>query len=93
MHKIIAIGEVEDLLKWEQGFQTHGALFKRQTVASPIHFATEGDGNQVAVLFEASDLDEYLKGLDSPDTAEAMAYDGVKRDTVKFFVLDKTFRF
>jgi len=29
--------------------------------------------------------------LDSPATAEAMAFDGVKRETVKVFVLDKTF--
>jgi hypothetical protein len=29
--------------------------------------------------------------LDSPATAEAMAFDGVKRDTFKIFVLDKEF--
>jgi hypothetical protein len=29
--------------------------------------------------------------LDAPGTAEAMAADGVKRDTVKVFVLDKDF--
>ena len=28
---------------------------------------------------------------DSPETAEAMANDGVKRDTVKVFVLDRRF--
>ena len=27
----------------------------------------------------------------SPETAEAMAFDGVKRETVKVFVLDKEF--
>jgi hypothetical protein len=31
----------------------------------------------------------YLKGLESQETADAMAYDGVKRETVKIFVLDK----
>ncbi len=29
--------------------------------------------------------------MDSPETAEAMALDGVKRETVKVFVLDKEF--
>jgi hypothetical protein len=27
--------------------------------------------------------------MNSPETAEAMAFDGVKRDTVQIFVLDK----
>jgi hypothetical protein len=31
--------------------------------------------------------------MDSPATEEAMAYDGVKRDTVKISVLDKEFRY
>jgi hypothetical protein len=30
-----------------------------------------------------------MKMLDSPAMAEAMAFDGVKRETVKVFVLDK----
>jgi hypothetical protein len=30
-----------------------------------------------------------MKILDSPATAEAMAFDGVKRETVKVFVLNK----
>ncbi len=33
-----------------------------------------------------------MKGMDSPATAEAMASDGVKRETVKVFVLDKEFK-
>jgi hypothetical protein len=33
-----------------------------------------------------------MKIIDSPSTAEAMAFDGVKRETVKVFVLDKEFR-
>jgi hypothetical protein len=30
--------------------------------------------------------------MDSPETAEAMAIDGVKRETVKIYVLDKEFQ-
>ena len=50
------------------------------------------EGNEVAVCFEPDDLDALLEGLDSPETAEAMAIDGVKRETVKIYVLDKEFQ-
>jgi hypothetical protein len=47
------------------------------------------EGNRIAVCGEPSDLAAYMKVLESPATAEAMAFDGVLRDTVKVFVLDK----
>lgn len=93
MHKVIAVGKVEDLKKWEEGFRTHAELFKSQSVVSPIEFANPEGGNEVAVLFQVSDLDEYLKALESPATAEAMKHDGIDRETVKIFVLDKQFTF
>ncbi len=43
----------------------------------------------VVIGYGFSDLDTYLEILDSPETAAAMEYDGVKRETVKVFVLDK----
>ena len=54
-------------------------------------FMTYGisEGNHIAVCGEPSDLAAYMKVLESPATAEAMAFDGVLRDTVKVFVLDK----
>jgi hypothetical protein len=90
MPKVIAIAEVEDGAKWEAGFRTHGDLFRSQSISKPISFAVEG--NQVVICFEPEDLDAYQKGLESPATAEAMAFDGVKRETAKFFVLDEEFR-
>ena len=42
---------------------------------------------------EPDDVDKWLEILESPATEEAMNYDGVKRDTVKVFVLDKEFRY
>ena len=87
MPRVIAIAEVEDGQKWEQGFRTHGELFKSQTVKSPVQFAV--DGNRVAILFEPDDLDKFIEIRNSPATAEAMEFDGVKRETVQFFVLDK----
>ena len=60
--------------------------------ATAIHFAATDD-NEVAILWEVANLEKFLEMLDSPETAEAMAYDGVKRETVKLFVLDKEFNF
>ena len=90
MPRIVITAQVEDLAKWEEGFRTHGDLFRSQTVSGPIGIATN-EGNEVAVCFDASALDTYMSILESPATAEAMAYDGVKRETVKVFVLDKEF--
>jgi hypothetical protein len=89
MHKVVVIGEIEDAAKWEKGFRTHGDLFKSQTVTN-TSFQVTGD-NKVVVCFEASDIDTYMKILDSPQTAEAMAHDGIKRETVQVHVLDKQF--
>ena len=90
MPKVIATAQVEDAAKWEQGFRTHGALFKSQTVKSPIHFNVSPQ-NQVVICFEPDDLDKFLEILDSRATEEAMEFDGVKRDTVKIVPLDKEF--
>lgn len=90
MPKVIVTAEVEDAAKWEEGFRTHGELFRSQTIDKPISFAVTG-ANQVVVLFEPGDLEKYMQILDSPATAEAMDIDGIKRETVKVVVLDKEF--
>ncbi len=90
MPRIVVTAQVEDLVKWEEGFRTHGDLFRSETVSGSIGIATN-EGNEIAVCFDASDLDTFLQGMDSPETAEAMAFDGIKRETVKVFVLDKEF--
>ncbi len=91
MPKVVVTAQVEDPAKWEEGFRTHGDLFRSQTVTKPINFATI-EGNEVAVCVEPDDLKTFMDILDSPATAEAMEFDGVKRDTVKVFVLDKEFQ-
>jgi hypothetical protein len=90
MPRVIITADVEDAAKWEDGFRTHGELFRSQTVNKPINFATT-DLNHVVVLFEPDDLETYMQILDSPATAEAMNFDGIKRETVKVLVLDKEF--
>jgi hypothetical protein len=87
MPSIIVTAQVEDAANWEEGFRTHGDLFREQTTTA-VNFTVTND-NEVAVHFEADNLDKYMELLESPATAEAMALDGVKRETVKVFVLDK----
>lgn len=88
MPRIVLTAEVNNLDTWEKGFRTHGELFKQMGV-STMEYATIA-GNRVAVCGETADLGAYMKILNSPATAEAMAVDGVKRETVQVFVLDKT---
>ena len=46
-------------------------------------------GNEVAVCMEPENLQSFTQAMESQATAEAMAFDGIKRETVKTFVLDK----
>ena len=46
----------------------------------------------MAVCFEPADLDKFMAAVDSPATAETMAVDGVKRDTVKIYVVNEEFQ-
>ncbi len=91
MPKVIVTAQVEDAVKWEAGFRTHGDLFRSQTVTTAVGFGIR-EGNEVAVCVEPANLDTFLAGLDSPDTAAAMAQDGIKRETVKVYVIDKEFQ-
>ena len=91
MPKVVVTAQVEDPVKWEEGFRTHADLFRSETVHSPIDFSII-EGSEVAVCFEPDDLHAFLEGIDSPETAEAMAFDGVKRETVKIYVLNKELR-
>ena len=88
MPKVIVTAQVEDPVKWEEGFRTHGDLFRRQTINKPITFSIL-EGNRVACCFEPEDLDTYMQLMQSEETAEAMAFDGVMRETVRIHVLDK----
>ena len=87
MPRVVVTAEVENLDKFEKGFPTHADLF-RQMGISRMEYAT-GPGNRIAVSGDTNNLDAYMKIYNSPATAEAMAFDGVKRETVQMFVLDK----
>ena len=89
MARVIVTAQVEDSAAWEKGFRTHGDLFNEYT-ATAIHFTATPE-NEVAIVWKIDDLDKFLGLMESPATVEAMEFDGVKRDTVKVYVLDKDF--
>jgi hypothetical protein len=87
MPKVIITSQVQDPTKWEAGFRSHGDLFRSYSIRVPVNFAIAG--NEVTICFEPENLDTFKRGVDSKATAEAMALDGVKRETLKTYVLDK----
>ena len=89
MARIVITAQVEDARKWEKGFRTHGELFRKQTMTA-LHFTATNE-NEVALFIKAKDVDKFFEILNSPATADAMKFDGVKRETVKVFVLDRKF--
>ena len=92
MARVVITANVKNVDAWERAFRSHGELFRSQPAASPYTFSTSGD-NEVAVSAEVDDVGAYLESLESAETAAAMENDGVIRDSVKVFVLDKEFRF
>lgn len=91
MPRIVLTAQVENSAEWEKKFRTHGELLHGMGT-TVTHFAATGD-NEVVLYAEPSDLDHWFTVLKSQDTAAAMAMDGVKKETVKVFVLDKEFRY
>ena len=91
MAKIIITAKVEDAAKWEEGFRTHGDLLRSMT--STVSYFTISADNELTIYADVDDVDKYFEVLDSPATEEAMASDGVLRDTVKVSVLDKEFSY
>lgn len=87
MPKVLITAQVNDPVKWEAGFRTHGDTFQTYTIHTPISFTLAG--NEVAICMEPDDLDAFNRAMKSQETADAMDFDGVKRDTVKVYVLDK----
>jgi hypothetical protein len=65
-----------------RGLATEMGLSNR---VSALAFRKTGRWNQ----WIQTDLGAFKRAMESQATADAMAFDGVKRETVKMFVLDK----
>jgi hypothetical protein len=84
---LIAVrAEVESIEHWREQFKTHDELFKSQGVSIAHMGATDGN----IAVFETSDVDEFMRIFNDPQTAEAMSNDKIIGG-VELFVLDETY--
>jgi hypothetical protein len=89
MAKILVTAKCKDQAKWEAGFRTHVDLFKTAYgISTPVSYGM-GEDNYVGTCFETSDVAKFMSAIALPETAEAMEGDGLFRDTVMVFVLDR----
>ncbi|MGW8369826.1 MAG: hypothetical protein ACWGPN_14260 [Gammaproteobacteria bacterium] len=89
MPKIILTADVEDGASWERSYRTHADLFRSAGIDA-VHY-TVGKDNHVVMCTDVDDVSAYMAFVEDAATQEAMKHDGVKRDSVKLFVLDKHF--
>ena len=87
MAKVLMTAQVQDGARWEASFRTHGDIFKTYGLRGPVEFTVSG--NEVALCLEPADVKALLQTINEPQTVEAMKADGVKRETVKVYVLEK----
>jgi hypothetical protein len=78
---------VKDAARWENGFRAHADLLKRGGMSN-IHY-TIADTNDVVIYFETDDIDASRSFAQSPDVIRGMEEDGVERDTLKSYALEK----
>jgi hypothetical protein len=87
MSGIVLTAHIKDSAKWEKGFRSHGELFKHNNITLIRYTIT--NSNDVVMYSETDDVDAYERFVQSPATAQAMEDDGVERDTVKVYRLDR----
>ncbi|MGZ4121048.1 MAG: hypothetical protein ACXVQS_10345 [Actinomycetota bacterium] len=84
MPTVIAHHEVKDVEHWL-------ASPRREELMGPLGikvrtFVDPQNPNRVGLLMDVPDMDIVNKMMQSPEAAEAMAYDGVLPETVVFLV-------
>ena len=89
MSLVVVTAQVEDVAEWEEKFRTHGDLFQKQTISRVDLGSTDDD--HVVCIFHVDDLDAFFEILGSPETAEAMEEDGVDKESVNVFVVDRRY--
>lgn len=86
---VVLTAHVKDPAKWERSFRSHSDLLKRSSMQL-IHY-TITNNNDVVMYSETDDVNEYMDFLRSPEVTQAMAEDGVDRETLKVYALEKEF--
>jgi hypothetical protein len=87
MSKVIMTAQVQDGVKWEKNFRTHADIFRTYGLRAPVDYCVKG--NDVTICVEPADAAAFLKTMEQQPTIDAMKMDGVKRETVKVYVLDR----
>jgi hypothetical protein len=87
MTGVVLTAHVKDAAKWEKSFRTHADLFKENHI-SLIHY-TITKNNDVVMYSETDDVNAYREFTQSAEVIRAMEEDGVERDTVKVYPLEK----
>jgi hypothetical protein len=91
MTRIVITAKVLDTEKWEENYRIHAPMLRElMGVTKPVQFSTNAETNEICLSAEPDDLDHYLETAQSPEIAQAMEMNGVIRETVKLFILDKT---
>lgn len=89
MPKILVTAQCKDQAQWEAGFRTHAEFFRTAYgISGPVSYGMAED-NFVGTCFDTEDVATFMSAIALPETAEAMEGDGLVRDTVKVFVLDR----
>jgi hypothetical protein len=87
MTGVVMTAHVKDAARWEKGFRGHADLLKRSGMSN-IHY-TIADNNDVVIYFETDDIEAFRSSVQSPEIIRGMEEDGVVRDTVKAYSLEK----
>jgi hypothetical protein len=90
MSGVVLTAHIKDSAKWEKAFRSHVELFRQNNISLIQYTITKN--NDVVLYSETDDVDAYMKLVQSPATAQAMADDGVEQETVKVYPLDKELR-
>lgn len=83
--QFIAILDVDDVDHWFTSTERAAFFEPRGMRATPFRNPA-GDGNSVALLVEAPDMETLQSELATPEAAEAQLRDGVHVATIRMFI-------
>jgi hypothetical protein len=87
MPKIVVHHEVEDTDRWlTTGKATRENFFGPLGITDIKTYTNPQNPQQVALTMDVPDLDAMMAALETPEASEAEKTDGVKSDTIVFYV-------
>ena len=83
--QVIAIHDVDDVKHWFNS-PARSEFFEARGMKATAFRDPAGNGNTVAVLIEAPDVDSLQAALATPEAKVTEEHDGVHVDTIKLFL-------